>query len=159
MRARGLVLSFIGLALIGTGAIDAQILPDSLLDHRIRIHFVSQDRSMEGYAPRQALRGVLADVTGDSVTVRFHPDASPVAVSMIGIHQIDLSRGVSRSRTAIKHALFGAAYMGSLGSMSDHELGGGATENYFIWAGGGFVIGTVMGIILPEEHWKRVFRR
>ena len=159
MRVRGLMLSFIGLAVVFTGAIDAQILPDSLRDHRIRVHFASQDRSMEGYAPRQALRGVLADATGDSVTIRFHPEASPVTVSVNGIHQIDLSRGVSRSRTAIKHALFGAAYLGSLGSMNDHELGGGAAENYFIWAGGGFVIGIVMGIVRPEEHWKRVFRR
>jgi hypothetical protein len=155
---RVLVLSFIGLVIAGTGAINAQILPDSLRDHRIRVHFVSQGRSLEGFAPRQALRGVLADVTGDSVTIRFHPDASPVTVSVNGIHQIDLSRGVSRSRTAIRHAVFGAVYLGSLGSMNDHELGGGTTENYLIWAGGGFLIGIVMGIVRPEEHWKRVFR-
>lgn len=159
MHSYGSVLVVIGLVAISSGEISAQVLPDSLLDQRIRVHFSRQDQSLEGHAPRQALRGVLTELSSDSVTISFHPGASPVTVSMNGIHQIDVSRGVSRSRTAVKQALLGAAYMGGLGAMGDHEWGGGSTENYLIWAGGGFIIGAVLGSILPEERWKRVFRR
>jgi hypothetical protein len=159
MHLRGLVLGVIGLAAISTGGINAQVLSDSLVDQRIRVHFARQDRSLEGHAPRQALRGILTDISGDSVTLRFHPLASPVTVSVNGIQQIDLSRGVSRSRTAVRQALLGAAYMGAIGAMNDHELGGGPWENYLIWAGGGAVMGVVLGIVLPEERWKRIYRR
>lgn len=160
MHYPGPVLAVVIALVVGAaGDIHAQVLPDSLLDQRIRIHFSRQDRALEGYAPRQSLRGVLTELSDDSVTIRFHPGASPLTVSVNGIHQIDVSRGVSRSRTAVKQALLGAAYIGGLGAMGDHEWGGGSTENYLISAGGGFVIGAVLGSIFPEERWKRVFRR
>lgn len=158
MHVRGMILGAIGIAAISAGALEAQV-PDSLLNHRIRVHLARQEQSIEGHAPRQALRGILTELSDDSLTIRFHPLASPVRMAVTGIHQIDLSRGVSRSRSAVKHALLGAAYMGGMGAMGDHEWGGGAAENYLIWAGSGLVVGAVMGAMLPEERWKRVFRR
>ena len=159
MQRRNLILIAIGLLATGSSTVSAQALPDSMLDQRIRIHFARQERSLEGNAPRQALRGVLTRVSEDSITIRFHPSASPVTVSVNGVQQIDLSRGVSRSRSAVKQALLGAVYMGALGTLSDHEFGGGSTQNALIWAGGGLIIGAIMGSVLPEESWKRVFRR
>jgi hypothetical protein len=158
MRGRALILALIGGASIGSTEIAAQV-PDTLLNQRIRVHLARQDRSLEGNAPRQALRGVLTELSRDSLTIRFHPLAAPVSVAVTGIHQIDVSRGISRGRSALRNALLGGAYMGGLGALGDYEWGGGDTENYLIWTAGGIVIGAVMGAILPEEGWRSVFRR
>jgi hypothetical protein len=109
--------------------------------------------------PRQALRGQLVATGHDSLTIQVHPEAAPIAISVNAIHEIDLSRGVSRSRTAVKHALLGAASWAGIGAMSDAEFGGGETESILIWTAGGFILGGVVGAIFPEEGWRRIFRR
>jgi hypothetical protein len=137
---------------------EGQLLPDSLLDRRVRLHLVRQARSIEGAVDRQMLRGTVSAVTTDSVTIQIHPAASGTSVAITGIHQIDISRGVSRSRTALKAGI-GVAALSGLQRLRDMERGGHSTNDVLMWAAGGFVLGGVFGLLLPAEQWKRVYRR
>jgi hypothetical protein len=155
----GTVVVLILIFACGPAPARSQILPDTLLNQRVRLHLVRQDRFVEGAVSRQLLRGVLSAVSNDSVTIRVHPAASVKSVGSSGIHQIDLSRGVRRSRTVLRRSVSAAAIWALIGSFGDDEFGGGPTENALIWAAGGLAFGAVAGILWPEEEWKRVFRR
>lgn len=144
---------------LSAGEIHAQVVSDSLLNQRVRIHLARQSKALEGAAGRQAFRGILTRIDSDSIAVLIHPEAAPVSVSSHGIYQVDVSRGVSPSRTALRRGVGGALVWAALGSLGPEEIGGGPLENSLIWAGGGFVVGAVIGSLFPEEHWIRVFRR
>ena len=155
-----LVMSSVGsLMLALAGDLRAQSVPDSLAGHRVRLHLSPQGRSLEGAVARQTLRGVMTRIALDSIAMRIHPAAGPVAVAVNGIYQIDVSRGVSGSRTALRRGAAAAALWGGVGAMGGQEFGGGVTENTLIWAAGGFIFGAVLGALKPEEGWTTVFRR
>ena len=87
------------------------------------------------------LRGQLIATEPGSLKVLLHPEAAPIAISLNAIHEVDLNRGESRSRTAAKHALLGAALWAGIGAMSEAEFGGGEAESILIWTAGGFIFG------------------
>jgi hypothetical protein len=152
-----LVVSFVGgLMLALTGDLPAQAVPDSLVGHRVRLHLSHQERRA---VARQILHGVMTRIELDSVAVQIHPAATQVVVAVNGIHQIDVSRGVSGSRTALRRGAMGATLWGGVGAMGGQEFGGGVNENVLIWAAGGFIFGAVFGALKPEEGWKTVFHR
>lgn len=159
MRFRAFLLLHACVLLVVPSHLAAQVVSDSLVGERVRLHLSRQDRSLEGFVERQQLRGILADVAGDSVTIRIHPESAPVHVAANGIYQIDVSRGVSRTRTAFQRGTQSAAVSALLGAAGGDEFGGSDLENMLIWAGGGFVFGAVLGAFLPEEHWDRIFHR
>ena len=140
---------------LAAGDTSAQALPDTLLDHRVRVHLARQDRSLEGAVGRQMLRGMLTNVGDDSITVNVHPAAAPVRIAKSGIYQIDVSRGVSGSRTALRRGLTSAAVWAGLAAMNRDE----GTQDILLWAGGGLVFGAILGAVFPEEYWSRVFHR
>jgi hypothetical protein len=146
------------LALV-SGDVHGQWVADSLVGHRVRIHLARQVRSVEGAVARQQLRGTLTRVSPDSIVVSIHPSAASVHVATAGVHQVDVSRGISRSRNAVIQGLHGAAIWAVLGSTHPEGIGGGPTENILAWARGGFIVGAVIGTMLPQERWKRIFRR
>jgi hypothetical protein len=113
-----LAMSFVGsLMLALTGDLRAQAVPDSRPGHRVRLHLSHQERPVERAVARQILHGVMTRVELDSIAVQLHPAATQVVVAVNGIHQIDVSRGVSGSRTALRHGAMGAALWGGLGAM------------------------------------------
>jgi hypothetical protein len=153
------ILAIAAVLTLGAHHLEAQVVSDSIVNRRVRVHMARQDRSVEGQAPRQALRGTLIRSTADSITVLFHPDAAPVSIDHNGIYRIDVSRGISARRTALRHAAGGALMWAATGTLVESELGGGELENALIWAAGGLVTGAILGTIFPEESWTRVFRR
>lgn len=155
-----LVMWILGsLMLVLTDDLRAQAVPDSLVGHRVRLHLSPQEPSVERGVARQILHGVMTRIELDSVAVQIHPAATRVVVAANGIQQIDVSRGVSGSRTALRRGAMGAALWGGIGAMGGEEFGGGVTENLLIWAAGGFVYGAVLGALRPQEGWTTVFRR
>ena len=132
---------------------DAQVLPDSLASRRIRVFLDPIDREVEGYGYAPAVRGTLMNVTADSIRMVIHDATSPMTVAASGIRRIDVSRGVSRSRTALGVGLLWGLTWGSMSSLSDRE------DDMWLWAAGGFALGAVFGAIFPQEHWKRVYRK
>lgn len=122
------------------------------MSRRVRVLLAPEARSVEGYFAPNFLRGDLISVTPDSITLKPHNDASPVSIANDGIRQLDISRGVSRTRSALKTGLQGALAWYIL---SAHEY----EEDALLWAGGGFALGAVIGAIWPQERWKRVFRQ
>lgn len=156
---RTLVAILLGLLSTPINDLNAQVVPDSLVGARVRVHLSRQAPSVEGAVPRQALRGQLLSTGPDSLVVQVHPEAAPVAVSLNGIYEVEASRGISRSRTAVNHALLGAVTWTGIGAMSETEFGGGETESILIWTAGGLILGGVLGAVFPEERWRRIFRR
>ena len=111
------------------------------------------DRNVEGAWAPHAVRGELVKVTADSLTLLIHASASPVSFALDSIRGLEISRGVSRGRTAIKFGLQAAPLWGAM-SLGDRD-----DVSPFIWAGAGFVFGAILGALTPQEHWKRVFPR
>jgi hypothetical protein len=74
----------------------------------VRIELSRQDREVEGWGDRPSLKGMVEALSEDSLTLQVHPSATPMRISMNGIHRLDVSRGVGRWRTAL-HSGFGAA--------------------------------------------------
>jgi hypothetical protein len=161
VTASTLVMAVTATLALASADIRAQAVPDSLTAHRVRVHLSRLDRAVEGANARQLLRGTMTRITPDSVTLMLHPEASHVTIAMNGVYQVDVSRGVSPARTALTRGIGGALTWFLFGSFRDEDdqFGGGPTENALIWAGGGFVLGAVLGFVFPEERWQRVFRR
>ena len=128
------------------------MIPDSLTSRRIRVHLHPIDRAVEGYGYAPLLRGTLLAVTADSITLRVHEATSPISIAASGVRRIDVSRGVSRTHSAIKSGLLGSLVWWSHSYRDD-------ADSPLLWAAGGFVLGATFGAIFPEERWKRIFRR
>ena len=148
---RSLMISFAVTAVTSITA-SAQVVPDSLLSRRVRVFLTPVQTTAQGPRTAQLLSGTLSKVTRDSITLILHPQAAPVTVATTGIDQIDLSRGVSRRRTALRVGLRGALLWGAI-NLRDEEL------SPFLWAAGGFVVGGILGAVMPEEYWQPVFLR
>ena len=147
-----LFTAFILLAAAFSSA-DAQVIPDSLASRRIRVFLDPIDREVEGYGYAPIVRGTLMNVTADSIRMVIHDATSPMTIASTGIRRIDVSRGVSRSRSALGVGVLWGLTWGSLSSFSDRE------DDMWLWAAGGFALGAVFGAIFPQEHWKRVYRK
>jgi hypothetical protein len=132
--------------------VSAQILPDSLTSRRVRVHLDPIDRDVEGYWYAPVVRGTLLELTADSVTLRLHEAASPVTIATTGISQIYLSKGISRSRTALTRGILWGFTWWALRHTQDED-------SALLWGGAGFVLGASVGAIFPEEGWKRIFRK
>jgi hypothetical protein len=130
-----------------------QLVPDSLVSRRVRVFLTPLGRDVEGARTSQLLRGELMKVTSDSMTLIIHSGVTPVTISLASVRNLEVSRGVSRARTAIGLGLQGALLWGALG------LGDRDDVSPFVWAGAGFVLGGAIGALFPQEHWKTVFHR
>jgi hypothetical protein len=150
MRALSLIVAM-ALALPATGV--AQLVPDSLISRRVRIFLTPLGRDVEGAGAAQLLRGELTKVTPDSITLSIHPGVTPISVAGASVRYLEVSRGVSRGRTAVGLGLKAALVWGALGGSMEDDV------SPFVWAGAGFVIGGIAGALLPQEHWRTVFSR
>ena len=141
------------LAVLAANA-EAQNIPDSLVTKRVQLHLVLGERGVEGFGARQLLRGTALRIGTDSITLLVHKQASPITVAVGGIRQIDVSRGVRRSHSAL-HRGFEAALIWGLAPLK----GDRSNEEVAAWAAAGFVFGGIIGALLPHEQWKRVLRQ
>lgn len=131
----------------------AQLVPDSLVSRRVRVFLTPLGRNVEGAGTSQMVRGELTKVTADSITLFIHSGVTPITIALASVQDFEVSRGISRGRTAVALGLQGALIWGALG------LGDRDDVSPFVWAGAGFVIGGVIGALFPQEHWKTVFSR
>ncbi len=125
---------------------------------RARITVREQDPAREGHASAQMLRGTVLDVAPDSLVIRIHPDAGPIALRRAAIERVELSRGVrSRLDSALHHApraaLMGAFEFYLLNEVVESPLVDDSWTAAAIGAGVGVVVGTVVGALRPEERW------
>ena len=111
------------------------------------------------FAPsRENLDGRVVRQTSDSLYVRQHPDLMPVAVSQASARTLYVTRGRSRTRSAMRNAIFGAiagvtlAYVAQRGPSSEQSR----VDFYAPPAAGGAALGIVHGVLSPTEFWRRV---
>ena len=99
------------------------------------------------FAPRaQALIGTVVARHADTLTLTIGA-ADTARVSRQQVRGLAVSRGTSRLRSAVAQAAFGAL-LGSV--ISDREL-----PRWSI-VGIGVGLGSVVGLLAPYEHWRRV---
>src|SRR5688572_11799710 len=142
-----LIIVALALAAVACTA-SAQTIPDTLVSRRVRLFLTPIAMTAHDPKTTQVLTGTLSNVTADSITLFLHPQAAPVTVTIGAIDYIDLSRGFSRRRTALRVGLHGAILFGAMRSMRDDEPGP------FVWAAGGFILGGIFGALIPpQERW------
>jgi hypothetical protein len=156
----GSLTGLLGFFLLGAPA--AAQLQDSLpLGSRVRVGLRPESRQVEGAAVPEQLRGSLMQVSGDSLTVDFHPGVSPVTISWSEVSSLERSRGISsRLQTAVRTA-FQLGLLGAIEFSIAEEIGGrrvfesrGAAMLSGALTGGG--LGVLIGFTHPQERWSRV---
>ena len=147
-----LLMAALALAALASSTALAQTIPDTLVSRRVRLFLTPVSMTAHDPKTTQVLTGTLSNVTADSITLLLHPQAAPVTVTTGAIDYIDLSRGFSRRRTALRLGLQGALVFGTMSSLGDEEA------SPFVWAAGGFILGGILGALIPpQERWKTVF--
>jgi hypothetical protein len=145
--------------LLAPGVAHAQALEQG---QRVRVHLNRQPRDVEGFAPRQQLRGTLLRITSDSLVLQLHPAADATSIARAGIDRVDLSQGVrGRLESALVHGITGAitgAIQRTLFVTLDHNYAEdeSTAESALIGAAFGAALGTIIGAIFPQERWQRV---
>jgi hypothetical protein len=157
--SRLFIVVWCGVALLALTPVGvcAQSLPDTLNGRRVRVHLSHQ--KTEGHVRRQLLRGTAVSVQPDSLVVQLHPAAEPLGIALNGIYRVDVSRGVSRGRSAFGGAIGGAFFWGLLGLAIEEPVEDDRWESAGFAAAVGFIAGAVSGALFPKEDWKRVFSR
>lgn len=126
---------------------------------RVRVWLTSQPQALEGAAEKQSVRGTVISLSSDSLTIRIHPGAAPVALAWPAVSRLERSRGVpSRSSSAIWRGIQVAA-MGALEfAILDEQRGhfSSTSRAMLVGAATGAGIGIVWGGFYPQERWSRV---
>ena len=137
----------------------AEITPGA----RVRVALPESMR-LGGVGPRiQYLIGTVARVGADTVHLAVPGVASEVAVGRPSL-DIGISRGVSRTRTALHYGLL-AGVVGAMVLYNSHGDGdadggltgsGSAASEAMMGGAVGFGLGGLFGAMNPAERWRRV---
>ena len=145
-------------AVIVAVPLDAQV-SELTVGARLRV------RAPDAVAGR--LTGVVVARTADSLTLT-RSNAAPVAIPLVSLTEVEVSRGRSRSRGALKGAAWGAgvsAVFGGLliGEETCEEPTAPANctpmtrvESVAYGAVSGALLGAIIGVFVGSEHWERV---
>jgi hypothetical protein len=125
---------------IPVGARVSVVLPDSLRPSS----FLTRSRS---------LMGTVARATNDTLYLQVGtPDTVRVARS--SMRRLFISRGISRSRSALQQGVFaGAMFMLIAQGTPDNRTSFGDALPY---GAAGVGLGAIVGALFPYEHWRRV---
>ncbi len=107
---------------------------------------------------RLVLKGRVVRQTVDSLYVQQHPDLAPVAVSHATAQSLYVTRGHSRTRSALTNAVFGAVIGLAITNLaqSGREPGQSTVDFYAPYIAAGAGLGVIHGILSPSELWRRV---
>jgi hypothetical protein len=155
MRAdvRRLHLALVVVALGATGRAEGQGIADLPAGARVRITLPDSAR-LHPFMPRaQSVIGTLARAGSDTLWLQVAgPD--PLRVPRGTIREVEVSRGVSRTRSALQFGLGMGVGVGLVGYASADDAD---SRQEAVLAGAiGAVLGGVVGAVRPYERWKRV---
>lgn len=152
-------IALVSLVVAGSAASAQRLLP---VGERVRVALPEFQAQQENRMQKaQYLRGVLENVSGDTLFIRPSPLTGVVAVPLIGVYSMQRSRGVPRRiPSAIGTGIGGAVVFAlnaaifysksrTFGADSRSEAMGNAA------ALGGAVFG-VVGFVWPAERWRRM---
>ena len=151
MRRLHLVLAFV--SLVAAGRADGQSTADLPAGARIRITLPDSAR-LHPFMPRaQSVIGTLARASSDTLWLQVAgPDA--LRVPRGAIRKVEVSRGVSRVRSALEFGLGMGVGIGLVGYTAANDADS-RREAVLAGAIGAVVMG-VVGAARPYERWKRV---
>lgn len=136
--------------------LQGQTAPTQLMDMRIQVDLVDQNRTWFQQNLPQRLRGQVVEASPDSVVLQIHPGVAPVRLSWDGVTRVEVSQGVpNRLESGIREGVTGGLILGlvvmALNTREDHF---GATWKQDMTAA--FGISFMSGILWPRERWRRV---
>lgn len=128
---------------------------------RIRLWLRAQPPEIEGAAPQQLLRGTLAAVSADSLTLHIHAGVAPFSIAWDAVSRLDESRGVpspaqSASRSGALWALYGASQFMVLENRAKDPLLDASWYSALAGAGVGVLVAALTGELRPRERWRRI---
>ena len=126
---------------------------------RVRVTLSEQLWTVEGTRDPIVLRGVVQQLTRDSLRLQVHPGAAPVSVARSAVSRVDVSRGVpNRLESAAQGAVLNAAFFAAtnLAVRAVDEDAFGSTERALTrGAALGGAFGALLGAVFPRERWQR----
>jgi hypothetical protein len=139
-------------ALVAAGRVQGQGIADLPAGARVRITLPDSARQ-DPFMPRaQSVIGTFARTTSDTLWLRIAgPDT--VRVPRGALRRVEVSRGVSRARSAAEYGLVGLGMGVMLHAVADDDdsrrdaIGVGAITA---------VLGAFVGAVRPFERWRRV---
>lgn len=139
---------------IGSTPLAAQ---DAAAGARVRVWLTDSLRFDSFMANRMVFMGTVTRLTPDSLAVRIADDTLQLARARL--RRLDVSRGVSRTRSAIQQGVtfgLGAMLVGVPVHDDIDDLFSG--QRLLVSASVGAAFGALLGAIRPYEHWRRVNR-
>lgn len=127
-----------------------------------RVRVMLPDSLRQVWGPRvQWLHGGVEAVNTDTLYLRVHATASPVAIPRKSIKRMERSVGVpTRVESGIRGAFAGAFWLGVIALVGQRAA---KTDPYSFWneeiregVVAGALIGFSFGAIFPTERWRRI---
>jgi hypothetical protein len=142
-------------------AISAQVADTMSGQSRVRVDFVSAERSRFGGARTQSVIGTTGDLRADTLLLTVQPGADPIRVPRSSISGAYLSQGrMSRweagLRGAIMPAVLGAALTAVATSIRRRPGDPTPAQSALSSAAWGAATGAALGAWSPEERWHRL---
>lgn len=120
---------------------------------------------MRGSQLAGTVRGIIVARSGDSLTVA-RTNAGPLTIAISSLNSVDVFRGKSRGRGALRGALWGVGVGALLGLVpadeSECELDpevpgcGSVAQSVALTAIGGGVTGSLIGVAIGVEQWDKM---
>ena len=131
----------------------AQFPTDVAVGSRVRVMLPDSLRQVWG--PRvQWVHGGVEALNTDTLYLRVHATASPVAIPRTSIKRMERSIGVPpRIESGVRSALFGAFWLGMMSLVGEDSVWNDETADV---VAGGAVVGFTLGAIFPTERWRRI---
>jgi hypothetical protein len=105
---------------------------------------------------RGRVTGVVVSRTADSLSLATEIGV-PIQVPLAGLTAVEISQGRSRTRGAMKGALWGGG-IGALSGLFSDSGSADASRGEVFAAGviGGVIVGAVIGAFVQSEQWERI---
>lgn len=148
-----ILLVVASLVLATARPVAAQFPTDVAVGSRVRIMLPDSLRQVWG--PRvQWVHGGVEALKTDTLYLRVHATASPVAIPRASIKRMERSIGVPpRIESGIRGALAGAFWLGLFSLVGQESFWNDEVAEGVV-AGG--LIGFSFGAIFPTERWRRI---
>lgn len=122
---------------------------------------LARERKAGPLAPRpEFIHASLVRATPDTVVLRVHPTAAPIALPRAAIERIDVSRGLpgrltSAGESAVRYAVLGSLERTLIAALFPNRYDEHTWESALTGAGYGVILGAVVGAVRPRERWAR----